>query len=99
MVKAVVFWIVTVCLVTATVAGMLVSWEGIPKEIALRLFWSALTLAAGSFLFLGVNLLFGDLGREFLGSRQSPSEIDPAFSDRLRKAKAMGQAEAESKSG
>ena len=86
-VKAVVFWILVLCVVAITVAGICFAWDTIGRELARRWMWSAFILASGSMAFLGLNFMFGHLEYDVFGSnRQSPS-MDPAFADRLKKAK------------
>lgn len=98
-IKRVVFWIMLFCLVASTAAGMLLAWEGISQTVAHRLFQSSAVLAFGSGVFLLLNLAFGDLGRYMFGPpRQSPP-VDPAFSDRLKRAKVSSDEENRAKSG
>jgi hypothetical protein len=101
-VKRVVFWIMVACVVTTTAAGILRAWEGIDAEIATRLFQSAGVLAFGSGVFLLLNLLFGDFGRYVFGpGREAPPlpNLDPAFAERLKRAKVSSEEETRSKSG
>jgi hypothetical protein len=93
-IKAFVFWILTVCIAVATLAGILQSWGTIGNVVANRCVWSAVILALGSLAFLLVNRLFGDLGRLLIDTTPPPSPgVDPAFAERLRKAKAEGRAD------
>ena len=86
-VKALVFWILTVCVVEATAAGILQSWGAIGKEIANRCLWTAFILALGSIAFLILNCAFGDLGQALLERDDPKPNIDPAFRERLKAAK------------
>ena len=93
-IKAFVFWILTVCIAVATLAGILQSWGAIGNVVANRCVWSAVILALGSLAFLLVNRLFGDLGRLLMDPTQPPAPgVDPAFAERLRRAKAEGRAD------
>lgn len=92
-IKSFVFWILTICIAVATLAGILQSWGSIGNLVANRCVWSAVILALGSLAFLLVNRLFGDLGRLLMDPTTPPSrDLDPAFAERLRKAKAEGRA-------
>jgi len=88
-VKALVFWILTVCVVSATAAGILQSWGTIAKEIANRCLWTAFILALGSIAFLVINCAFGDLGQALFEKDVPQPNIDPAFRDRLKAAKVI----------
>lgn len=93
-IKAFVFWILTACILLATSAGILRSWEAIGIVAANRCVWSAVILALGSLAFLFVNYLFGELGGMIFDSSRPPgTPVDPAFAERLRKAKAEGRAD------
>jgi hypothetical protein len=93
-IKAFVFWILTVCIAVATLAGILQSWGTIGNLVANRCVWSAVILALGSLAFLLVNRLFGDLGRLLMDATpHSPPVVDPAFAERLKRAKAEGRAD------
>lgn len=96
-VKAVVFWVLTSCIVSATIAGILSAWDEIYPEVATRWVWTALILSAGSLLFLFVNLLFGGMAAEWFSSRPAAPPIDPAFAERLHRAKEMGTSETQRK--
>jgi hypothetical protein len=92
-IKAFVFWILTICIAVATIAGILQSWGTIGNLVANRCVWSAVILSLGSLAFLLVNRLFGDLGRILLDPPTPPAAgVDPAFAERLRRAKAEGKA-------
>ena len=91
-IKAFVFWILTICIAVATVAGILQSWGTIGNLVANRCVWSAVILSLGSLAFLLVNRLFGDLGRILMDSTTPSSPgVDPAFAERLKRAKAEGR--------
>ncbi len=92
-IKAFVFWTLSACIASATASGILRSWGTIGHEVAANCLWTALILAAGSTAFLIINCLFGDLGHLLLGQGESSPSADPAFSDRLRRAKAVNQPE------
>jgi len=96
-VKAVVFWVLTVCIVAATLAGILLAWGTIGQELARRCFWTAFILSFGSMVFLLTNYVFGNLERDLFGERNQPPHTDPAFAERLRKAKEFRAGEADSK--
>ncbi len=99
-IKRVVFWIMSLCIATSTVSGMLLAWEGIGTVMAHRLFQSSAVLALGSGVFLLLNMAFGDLGRYMFGPpQQTPPPADPAFADRLKKAKVGSEEETRSKTG
>ncbi|MEK7953944.1 hypothetical protein [Luteolibacter soli] len=96
-VKAVVFWVLTVCIVAATFAGILLAWGTIGEELARRCFWTAFILAFGAMIFLLTNYVFGNLERDLFGSRDQNRDPDPAFAERLRKAKEFRAGEADTK--
>jgi hypothetical protein len=89
-VKGGVFWILTICLAVATLSGILRSWEVIDEVTAGRSFWTVFFLALGSVAFLLINYVFGD-GVGLFSPATPPPSTDPAFSKRLRKAKADSQ--------
>ena len=95
LVKAVVFWTLVVCILSATVAGILNAWEALGDEGAGRCITTAVILACGSVTFLFVNCLFGELGTGLFttllssSSPPPPPNIDPAFGERLRRAKGL----------
>lgn len=86
-IKGFVFWILSFCLAAATASGILHRWGAIGEEVASRCLGTAFILALGSVAFLIVNYLFGDLGHMLFGQEVPPPSSDPAFSERLRKAK------------
>lgn len=86
-VKGIVFWILTLCVVASTAAGILQSWGAIGKEIANRCLWTAFILALGSVAFLIINCAFGNIGQALFASDAPEPNIDPAFRDRLKNAK------------
>lgn len=87
-VKAVVFWTLALCILSATAAGILHAWEGLGDEWASRWVVTAFILSCGSMTFLFVNCLFGELGAGLFASAPPPT-MDPAFGERLRKAKGL----------
>ena len=92
-IKAFVFWVLSICIAVATLAGILQSWGAIGNLVANRCVWTAVILSLGSLAFLLVNRLFGDLGKIFMDPPgQDPPGVDPAFAERLRRAKAEGRA-------
>ncbi|BCX48181.1 hypothetical protein HAHE_20890 [Haloferula helveola] len=95
-VKAVTFWVLTLCIIAATAASILLAWDGIDEKLAYNCISTAFLLAAGCVVFLFVNLAFGSLGAELFSQRESPP-MDPAFSERLKRAKDAGFAETERK--
>lgn len=86
-VKALVFWILTACIVTATASGILQSWGTIGREISNRCLWTTFILALGSIAFLVINCAFGDLGQALFEKDTPKPNIDPAFRDRLKASK------------
>jgi hypothetical protein len=46
-----------------------------------------------------MNLVFGDLGRDVFGTQRYSPPIDPAFADRLKKAKEYREGESQTKAG
>jgi hypothetical protein len=86
-VKSLVFWILSFCIAVATVAEILEVWGVISDQVAGHCLWTSWILGLGSVAFLIVNYLFGDLGGLLFGPASPPPGLDPAFSDRLRKAK------------
>lgn len=97
-IKGFVFWMLSICIVIATVAGILRSWGTIGDQVASNCLWTAFILSLGSTAFLIINCLFGDLGHMLLGPGDPPPSADPAFSDRLRRAK-VGSQSAERSAG
>lgn len=89
-IKGFVFWILSLCLAAATASGILLRWGAIGDVLAGQCLWTAFVLALGSVAFLIVNYLFGDLGEMLFGQGTPPPNSDPAFSERLRKAKVGG---------
>lgn len=94
-VKAVVFWVLTACIVAATLSGILLAWGTIGEELARRCFWTAFILSFGAMIFLLTNYVFGSLERDLFGDRNP--QPDPAFAERLRKAKEFRSGEADAK--
>lgn len=92
-IKGFVFWILAVCIAVFTLAGILRSWSAIGELVASRCMWTAFMLALGSVAFLVVNYLFGDFEQFFPGRADPPPGVDPAFADRLKRAKAEGRAD------
>ena len=89
-VKAVVFWIVTTCIILVTAAGILSAWGSMAEAVANKLYYSCGILTLGSLTFLLINFLFGDFERSLFTPHNTESmPTDPAFSERLAKAKAM----------
>ena len=97
-VKAVVFWVLTACIVIATMAGIFHAWGAIGEVLARRCFWTAFILSAGAMTFLVTNYVFGNLERDLFGGKQTPP-VDPAFAERLRKAKEFRAGDADTKIG
>ncbi len=89
-IKGFVFWILTICIATATLAGILQSWGTIGEVLANRCIWTTVILSVGSLAFLLINRLFGDLGRLLL-DEQPTNNVDPTFAERLKRAKAEGR--------
>ena len=86
-VKSVIFWLLTLCIVFATVAGILGAWGLLDERAVDRCLWSAFILAAGSLVFLGINCAFGGLGSFLVTPSEDGPANDPSFGDRLKKAK------------
>ncbi len=86
-VKALVFWILTACVICATLSGILHSWGAIGREISNRCLWTAFILALGSIAFLIINCAFGSLGQELFAKDLPQPNIDPAFRERLKASK------------
>ena len=87
-IKGLVFWILTVCIVAATLSGILRSWGSIGVELANKCMWTAFILAVGSIAFLLINCAFGNLGQRLFENDTPTPNFDPAFGDRLKSAKA-----------
>lgn len=92
-VKCVVFWTLALCISTATLAGILGAWQLLGEEGVSRCVMTAFILACGSVTFLFLNFLFGDFGHELFRPAGPPNQYDPAFGDRLRKAKVTADEE------
>jgi hypothetical protein len=86
-IKGFVFWILSLCLATATTAGIMTKWGAMGEQMADRCFWTALLLGLGSLVFLMFNYLFGDVGKMLFGQRESSENEESPFASRLRKAK------------
>lgn len=91
-IKGFVFWILTICIAIATLAGILQSWGTIGEVLANRCIWTTVILSLGSLAFLLINRLFGDLGRLLIDDSQASRNLDPTFAERLKQAKAEGRA-------
>ncbi|MGB6221781.1 hypothetical protein [Haloferula sp.] len=98
-VKAVVFWTLTLCVLTATTAGILHSWNLIGDDGAGRWVMTAVILACGSVTFLFINCLFGALGSGLFAQTSPPPPMDPAFGERLRQAKLASKDQKDSIAG
>ncbi len=59
-VHALSFWIITTCIVVATVAAILAIWEFTKTDVLWRTVATCLVIGAGTLLFAWVNGLFGD---------------------------------------
>ena len=89
-VKGVIFYIITACIVLSTGAGILLVWGSLAEVLADKIFHSTAVLAFGSLCFLLINYLFGNLERDLFPPKNTETmPTDPAFADRLAKAKAM----------
>ena len=89
-VKGIVFYIITACIILSTGAGILLAWGALAELIANRIFHSTAILAFGSFGFLAANYLFGNLERDLFPPKNTEAmPTDPAFAERLAKAKTM----------
>ena len=86
-IKAFVFWVLAFCTAAFTIAAILQSWGAIGSIIASRCMWTAFFLSAGSVTFLGINYAFGDLEQLLNGRGDQAPRTDPAFGERLKKAK------------
>ena len=86
-IKGFVFWVLSGCLAVSTVAAILEEWGTIGEVVANRCLWTTCILALGSVAFLVVNYLFGDIGHILFGQGDPTPESDPAFAERLRRAK------------
>ena len=86
-IKGIVFWVLSACIVFATASGVLRSWGTIGEEVAGNCLWTAFILALGSIAFLIMNCLFGDIGQMLVGQKDPPPRFDPAFSECLKKSK------------
>ena len=83
-IKGAIFYICTLCLLLAMIASVLAIWEMIGEEHLNQCLGTLAVIAFGSLLFLGLNLAFGSLEAP---SHDSDASFDPAFGDRLKKAK------------
>lgn len=91
-VKGIVFWVLTLCILCITAASILMAWESVGVETGYNFIRSALALGAGALAFLFVNLAFGSLFSVFVTPRPS-LPLDPAFGERLQRAKGAGESE------
>lgn len=100
-VKSVVFWLLAVCIAGSTIGGILLSWGLIAEATSQRILWTGTILGMGSAGFLLLNSLFGSLGGEIFANRPTPAHptVDPAFADRLKKAKEFREEHGGSKVG
>lgn len=92
-VKAVTFWILLAGVVTATAGGVAHAWDIIDGELAARLVATVCIVGSGSLVLLLVNFLFGEGGRQMFGHSIERPPIDPAFAERLHKAKIQSRDE------
>ena len=95
-IKGVVFWVLTSCIVVATLIGILRSWDVVSDETMTRCLWTAVILGLGSVAFLITNFVFGDIDDLFGAVDERPPSNDPAFGERLRQAKLGAASEGES---
>jgi len=95
-IKGIVFWVLSTCIVFATASGILRSWGTIGEEVASKCMWTAFILTLGSIAFLIINCVFGDYGKMLIGQSEPPAKIDPTFSECLKKSKVKGQTEDQS---
>ncbi len=86
-IKGLVFWVLTVCILASTLAGILRSWGSIGEEFANNCLWTAFILAVGSIAFLLINCAFGNLGQRLFENDSPTPNFDPAFRERLKAAK------------
>jgi hypothetical protein len=86
-VKGLVFWILTACVISATAAGILQSWGAIGREISNRCLWTAFILSLGSIAFLIINCAFGNIGQVLFANDTPKPNIDPSFRERLQASK------------
>lgn len=93
-VKAVVFWVLTLCIVCVTAAAIMMAWESVTMETGYNFIRTATALGLGALAFLFVNLAFGSLFAHLFEPRLSPP-IDPAFGERLHRARESGRLETE----
>lgn len=87
-IKAIAFWTISICILVATIAGIAHAWDIIGEPVTSRCLFTCFCLACGTSAFLFVNLLFGEFGKSLVSSREPSEPLDPAFADRLQKAKA-----------
>jgi hypothetical protein len=92
-IKGIVFWVLSTCIVFATASGILRSWGTIGEEVASKCMLTALILALGSIAFLIINCVFGDYGQMLIGQSAPPAKVDPAFSECLKRSKVKGHSE------
>ena len=90
-IKGIVFWVLSTCIVFATASGILRSWGTIGEEVANNCLWTAFILALGSIAFLIINCLFGDFGHMLFGQSEPPPRLNPAFSECLKRSKVESQ--------
>ena len=101
MVKSVVFWLLAICIAGSTIGGILLSWGLIAEATSQRILWTGVILGMGSTGFLLLNSLFGSLGGEIFTNRPPTTQptMDPAFTERLKKAKEFRDEHGGSKAG
>lgn len=88
--KKICFWVLTLCLLLASLAGILSVW-GVMDAVILNRFLGTLSIITAATLgFLLLNLGFAALDAP-PAIRPTPN-IDPAFQERLKKAKEQREA-------
>ena len=83
-VKAVVFWVITACIVLTVTCLILMVWEVTDPEVLRRAMITSAVLTCGCLFFQGLNLAFGTIE-----TRREQSSLFQAtqVGDQLRRAK------------
>jgi hypothetical protein len=88
-VKAVIFYLCTICLMAGMVASILSIWEVIPDDALNKSLSTLAVVFFGSLFFLGLNLCFGSVTQSVYEANPTRDPDLAPFGDRLKRAKEL----------